>query len=72
MRWKGWGERNGKKITGDYYVKAKTEAAARDQVRERIEEIYDGQGIISVHVEPYDPTTDPDMAGMIQCSEVTQ
>lgn len=68
----GLGERNGQKITGEYYVKAKTEAAARDQVRDRIEEIYDGQGIISVHVEPYDPLTDPDMAGMIQRSEVTQ
>jgi hypothetical protein len=72
MRWKGRGERNGEKTTGEYFVKAKTEAAARDQVRERIEEIYDGQGIISVHVEPYDPMNDPDMAGIIQRSEVAQ
>lgn len=66
MRWKGWGARNGKRITGEYFVIAKTECAARDQVRDRIEEVYDGQGIVVVHVEPYDPTKDPAMAGMIQ------
>ena len=72
MRWKGWGTRAGGMVTGEYFVMAKDEARARDQVRERIEEIYDGQGIIEVHVEPYDPTKDPAMAGMIQRSEVAQ
>lgn len=72
MLWKGWGTRAGGMVTGEYFVKAKDEARARDQVRERIEEIYDGQGIIAVHVEPYDPTKDPAMAGMIQRSEVDQ
>lgn len=72
MRWKGWGERNQERVTGEYFVIAKTEGAARDQVRNRIEEIYDGQGVIAVHVEPYDPAIDPELAGILQRSEVGQ
>lgn len=72
MRWKGWGTRGGEVVTGEYFVKARDEARARDQVRDRIEEVYDGQGPIEVHVEAYDPTNDPAMAGMIEKTEVVQ
>lgn len=55
MQWLGWGEREGKRVTAEFVVSAKSDGSARDQVREKIEEQFDHQGIIAVHVRPLSP-----------------
>lgn len=58
MWWKGWGVRGGEKVTDTFYTRATSEDVARDEIRERIAERFDNQGVIAVVVEKGDPKAD--------------